>query len=171
MIDHGRRRYGDLEWDVEFEKKMVKVSQNPYALGRSVDFCFDVSQELTSAWPGFKRITIRPMIDPRVKRAGCRLRFGNGTLSQRIGCKLSMEHLRSMSLYPLILEHMCIFRIGRIPESKKVGATSRLARYSIFVPLRSRNCYCDRIGFVPFCCSCLSHLERNHKGLGNGQQV
>lgn len=56
--------------DIEYESKIVKMSQNHFGLGSICGFLFRRVAGIDAATPGFQTIIIHPVLDQRVKRGG-----------------------------------------------------------------------------------------------------
>jgi alpha-L-rhamnosidase len=69
MIDHGATTIWE-RWDGNLKHLYNEGSHNQYALGSVCGFLFRRIVGIDAATPGFERLVIRPVLDPRVPRGG-----------------------------------------------------------------------------------------------------
>lgn len=69
MIDQGATTIWE-RWDGSLQRNFVDASHNHFAFGSVGDFLFRRIAGIDEAEPGFKKIRIRPLMDPRIKRGG-----------------------------------------------------------------------------------------------------
>jgi alpha-L-rhamnosidase len=67
--------------EVEFDGNVTRASQNHYAFGAVAGFLFRRVAGIDAAAPGFGKILIRPVMDPRVTRCGGRYDSTMGRIS------------------------------------------------------------------------------------------
>jgi alpha-L-rhamnosidase len=57
-------------WDGSLDKRHATASHNHFALGAVAGFLFRRVAGIEEAAPGFERIRVRPLLDPRIQRGG-----------------------------------------------------------------------------------------------------